>query len=211
MKKIYFSNTFVILLVINIVCLMTSNIITSKPITFLSFVFTAGDFLFPISYILNDAIVEIYGYEKAKFSINISFFANLLMVIFFIIAIHLPYPNYYLEQNSFTTILSTTPRLLIASVSAYYLGNIINSLIMDFLKKQNNNQKLWKRTIISSIFGEMVDSIIFLLISFVGKINSNDLLVMIVSVYLLKLSIEILFTPLLIRIINKLKKLEGVY
>lgn len=210
MKKTDFSKIFVILIVINVVCLLTSNIITSKPVTFLSFVFTAGDFLFPISYIINDAIVEIYGYEKAKFSIIISFLANLLMVVFLMIAVLLPYPNYYLNQVAFSTILSSTPRLLLASMLAYYFGNVFNSLVMDKLKKKKNNQKLWHRTILSSIFGEAVDSVVFLTIAFIGTIDFTNLVIMIFSVYLLKLSVEILFTPVLIKIINKLKEMEGL-
>ena len=208
MKKIFFSKLYVILVMINVACLIASNIVTSKPVSFMSFVFTAGDLMFPISYILNDAIVEVYGYEKSRFSIRLSFFVNLLVVIFFMIAIYLPYPDYYISQESFKIVLSTTPRLLIASLSAYYFGNLVNSFIMDKMKRNDEN-KLWKRTIVSSIFGELIDSIIFLAIAFVGTISLNNLLIMIVSVYLLKILIEILFTPILIKIISLLKKMEG--
>ena len=209
MKKSY-SKLFVILLIINIVVLLSCNIISSKPFSIWLLTFTSGDFLFPITYILNDVFVEVYGYEKSKFTIKLSFVANILMVLIFYIAIILPYPSYYIDQQSFQKILSFTPRLLLASMAAYYFGNISNSIVMSKMKEKNSKQKLWIRTITSSIIGEVVDTIVFVTISFAGVIKINELIKMIVSVYLLKITIEIVFTPVLLKIINKIKKLEGV-
>ena len=208
MKKGY-SKLFVILLVINIVILLSCNIISSKPFSLWLLTFTSGDFLFPITYILNDIFVEVYGYEKSKFTIRLSFISNIIMVLIFYIAIILPYPNYYVDQQAFVKILSFTPRLLLASMMAYYFGNISNSIIMSKMKEKNNKQKLWIRTITSSIIAEVVDTFVFVTISFAGVIKNIELMKMIASVYLLKISIEIIFTPILLKIINKIKKIEG--
>ena len=207
-QKEKYSTIYIILLVINIVCLLTSNIITSKQVSILGLVFTAGDFLFPISYLINDTIVEVYGYEKAKFSIIISFLSSILMISFFIIAIALPYPPFYTSQEAFSQILSYTPRIVIASLSAYFIGTIFNSIIMTKLK--SNKSEISTRTILSSIVGEALDTIVFITIAFIGTIQINELLNLILSVYLLKIMIEILFTPILLQIIKKIKKLEGV-
>ena len=209
MKKNY-SKYFIILLVINIVCLLSSNIVSSKPVDFGILVFTAGDFLFPVTYILNDLFVEVYGYKASKFTIRISFIANIIMILIFLLAIIMPYPNYYSDQLAFQKILSFTPRLLLASMLAYYFGNISNSFIMSKLKQKNEKQKVWIRTILSSIVGEVIDTTIFIVIAFLGVMTFAELIKMIISIYFLKLFIEIVFTPILVVIIDRFKKLEGV-
>lgn len=209
-KNLDYTNIFIILLVINMVIILSSNIITSKLILVMGFVFTAGDCLFPVSYIINDIIVEVYGYKKAKFSIVITFMANFLMILIFMTAIALPYPEYYNNQDSFVQILAVTPRLFIASIIAYLFGSLFNSKIMSKLKNSNKKRKLWFRTILSSIIGEAVDTIIFITIAFTGIITKSELINLIISVYLLKLFIEIILTPILIFFIKKIKKIEGV-
>ena len=209
MKKEKFSKTFVILLILNIVCLLSSNILAAKPVKMLGFVFTASTYLFPVSYILNDVFVEVYGYKTSKFTIFVSFISNLLMVIFFTIAIYLPYPSYYQNQEAFQTVLATTPRILTASVLAYIFGNLFNSLVMTKMKEKNKKGILWHRTVLSSVVGELLDTLIFILVAFTGTMSMKDLSIMFISVYLLKLGIEILFTPVLVKVINKIKKIES--
>ena len=209
MKKEKFSKTFVILLILNIVCLLSSNILAAKPVKMLGFVFTASTYLFPVSYILNDVFVEVYRYKTSKFTIFVSFISNLLMVIFFTIAIYLPYPSYYQNQEAFQTVLATTPRILTASVLAYIFGNLFNSLVMTKMKEKNKKGILWHRTVLSSVVGELLDTLIFILVAFTGTMSIKDLSIMFISVYLLKLGIEILFTPVLVKVINKIKKIES--
>ena len=209
MKKEKFSKTFVILLILNIVCLLSSNILAAKPVKMLGFVFTASTYLFPVSYILNDVFVEVYRYKTSKFTIFVSFISNLLMVIFFTIAIYLPYPSYYQNQEAFQTVLATTPRIRTASVLAYIFGNLFNSLVMTKMKEKNKKGILWHRTVLSSVVGELLDTLIFILVAFTGTMSIKDLSIMFISVYLLKLGIEILFTPVLVKVINKIKKIES--
>lgn len=208
MIKENYSKTFVILLVLNIVCLLSCNILAAKQVEILGVVFTSSTLLFPISYILNDVFVEVYGYETSKFTIIISFLSNLLMVLFFTIAIYLPYPDFFKNQGAFETVLSTTPRILLASVLAYIFGNLFNSKVMAKMKENNKKGILWHRTILSSIVGEFLDTFIFIVIAFIGSMDIKNLGIMFISVYLLKLGVEVLFTPILIKVINKIKRIE---
>lgn len=208
MKKENYSKTFVILLVLNVVCLLSSNILAAKQVEILGLVFTSSTLLFPISYILNDVFVEVYGYKTSKFTIIISFLSNLLMVLFFTIAIYLPYPDFFKNQDAFKTVLSTTPRILLASVLAYIFGNLFNSKVMAKMKENNKKGILWHRTILSSVVGEFLDTLIFISVAFIGVMSIKDLGIMFLSVYLLKLSVEIIFTPILVKVINKIKKIE---
>ena len=207
MKKENYSKTFVILLVLNIVCLLSSNILAAKQVEILGLVFTSSTLLFPISYILNDVFVEVYGYKTSKFTIIISFLSNLLMVLFFTIAIYLPYPDFFKNQDAFKTVLSTTPRILLASVLAYIFGNLFNSKVMAKMKENNKKGILWHRTILSSVVGEFLDTLIFISVAFIGVMSIKDLGIMFLSVYLLKLGVEIIFTPILVKVINKIKKI----
>ena len=112
MKKEEYSKVFIILCSLNITCLLISNIITIKTINILGLIFTAGDVLFPITYILNDVFTDIYGFNKSKLIIWTSFFCNLLMIIIFKITILLPSSDSFVMQEELANILGTTPRIL---------------------------------------------------------------------------------------------------
>ena len=209
MKNSY-SKIFIILLVINITLLLVSNIITSKLILIFGLVFTAGDFLFPITYILNDVFVEVYGYEKTKLVVILSFICNLIMVVIFYITILFPYPDYWLNQDGHTNILLSTPRILFASFLSYILGSIVNAKVLNKIKYKNKKSKVYERTILSSLVGELVDTIIFITIAFIGTITTSELIKLVIDVYSLKIFIEIIFTPITCVAINKIKQLEGM-
>jgi len=208
MNKKNNSNLFIILIVINITLLLTSNIITTKLISICNVVFTAADLLFPITYILNDVFVEVYGYKKAKFTILIGFLSNLMMVLIFYLTIIMPYPSYWHNQEAFTKILNFTPRILIASFMAYLIGNFLNAKIMDKMKNNNKENKLYKRTILSTVIAELFDTIVFTFIAFIGTLNNIQLLNLTINTYILKVLVEILFTPITYLVINKIRKVE---
>ena len=207
MKNNY-SKIFIILLAINITFLLVSNIITSKLILIFGLVFTAGDFLFPITYILNDVFAEVYGYEKTKLVVILSFVCNLIMVTIFYITILLPYPDYWLNQEGYMNILLSTPRILLGSFLSYTIGSIVNAKILNKIKFKNKNSKVYQRTILSSLIGELVDTVIFITITFVGTITISELIKLVIDVYILKILIEIIFTPITCIVINKIKQIE---
>ena len=207
MKNNY-SKIFIILLAINITFLLVSNIITSKLILIFGLIFTAGDFLFPITYILNDVFAEVYGYEKTKLVVILSFICNLIMVTIFYITILLPYPDYWLNQEGYMNILLSTPRILLGSFLSYTIGSIVNAKILNKIKFKNKNSKVYQRTILSSLIGELIDTVIFITITFIGTITMSELIKLVIDVYILKILIEIVFTPVTCIVINKIKQIE---
>lgn len=210
MKDEKFSKLFIILVAINITCLLISNIITIKTVEILGIIFTAADVLFPITYILNDVFTEVYGFNKSKFITWLSFFCNLIMVIMFYVAIKIPGSSDFTIQNEFESILGSTPRILFASFVAFLVGSLSNAIILSKLKVKTNGKHLYIRTIASTLVGEALDSLIFFPIVFVGTLDFDVIFRMILNVYVLKVMIEVLFTPITYLVVKKVKEKENI-
>lgn len=202
------SEIFLFISILFITCILVSNILASKIINIFGISMTGGVLVFPITYIIGDVLTEIYGYKKSKKIIIYGFICNLIMVILFYIAMKLPYPEYYLNQDAFVAVLSSTPRLLLASFIGYLAGGLTNSYIMDYIKNNSKIKYLWFRTITSTIIGEFLDTSIFLIIGFIGTMKTSDLLFMIVCQSAAKTLYEIVLTPLTYKTIAYLKKKE---
>ena len=209
MKKEKFSKYFVIICAVSIATLLISNITAVKLFSVGRIVLPTSALLFPITYIVGDIIAEVYGYKKARFVIILGFICNAFMVLFFALAIALPSASTWANQEAFATILGTTPRMFIASLSAFLLGSLSNAYIMDVIQKLTKGKKLWMRTIGSTIVGEALDTVVFVLIAFTGSVPSSVILTMIACQFVWKVSYEIIATPLTYVAINKYKKLEG--
>ena len=210
MKKEEYSKIFIILSAINITCLLISNIITVKTINILGLIFTAGDILFPITYILNDLFTEVYGFNKSKLIIWISFFCNLLMIIIFKITILLPSSDSFEMQEELANILGSTPRILIASFIAFLVGNFANSIVMSKMKVKTEGKYLALRTIGSTIIGEGLDTLIFIPIVFINSLDLQTMIFLIIDTYILKVSLEIILTPITYKVIKFIKKKEKI-
>ena len=210
MKKEEYSKIFIILCTINITCLLTSNIITVKTINILGLIFTAGDILFPITYILNDVFTEVYGFNKSKLIICTSFFCNLLMIIIFKITIVLPSSDLFEMQEELANILGGTPRILIASFIAFLVGNFANSIVMSKMKVKTEGKYLALRTIGSTLVGEGLDTLIFIPIVFINSLDLQTMIFLIINTFILKVFLEIILTPITYKIINFIKKKENI-
>ena len=210
MKKEEYSKIFIILCTINITCLLTSNIITVKTINILGLIFTAGDILFPITYILNDVFTEVYGFNKSKLIIWTSFFCNLLMIIIFKITIVLPSSDLFEMQEELANILGGTPRILIASFIAFLVGNFANSIVMSKMKVKTEGKYLTLRTIGSTLVGEGLDTLIFIPIVFINSLDLQTMIFLIINTFILKVFLEIILTPITYKIINFIKKKEKI-
>ena len=189
--------------------LLISNIASTKIVDLKWFVFDGGTLLFPLSYIFGDILTEVYGYKKARWVIWLGFFMALLMSLVFIIVGKLPAADGWNNQNAYDLILGLTPRIVLASLIAYACGEFSNSYILAKMKIWTKGKILWARTIGSTIVGEFVDSILFILIAFWGILPNYLLITLIISNYIFKTSIEILFTPITYKVVNFLKKKEG--
>lgn len=210
MKKENYSKIFIILCSINITCLLVSNIITIKTVNIFGLIFTAGDILFPITYILNDVFTEVYGFDKSKFIIWISFICNLIMTIIFRITIWLPVNETFELQNELVNILGSTPRILFASFVAFLIGNFANSIIMSKMKVKTEGKYLALRTISSTLIGEGLDTIIFIPIVFIGVLELKTILCLIIDIYVMKVLLEIILTPITYKVIGLIKKKENI-
>ena len=209
MKKEY-SKIFIILCAVNITCLLISNIITIKTINILGLIFTAGDILFPITYILNDVFTEVYGFNKSKLIIWISFFCNLLMIIILKITILLPSSDSFVMQEELANILGSTPRILIASFIAFLAGNFANSIVMSKMKVKTEGKYLALRTIGSTLVGEGLDTLIFMPIVFINSLDLQTMMFLIIDTYILKVSLEIILMPITYKVIKLIKKKEKI-
>ncbi len=188
---------------------LVSNIMAVKVISFFDIIyFDAGTITFPFAYMLGDILTEIWGYHKAKKVIWMTFLCNIIMVVFTQIAVWLPSPD-YLEGSAiaYDSVFTYVPRIVIASLTGFLLGELSNAWLMDKIKKKTEGRFLWLRTIGSSIAAHLLDTVPFVLIAFVGTMTWRDIIMMIATQYFMKLGIEIIFgTPLAYAGISFIKK-----
>lgn len=188
--------------------LLISNIADSKIIALGPFSIGGGTFLFPISYIFGDILTEVYGYKSSRRVIWIGFLTNFCMALTFMIIGALPPAHDWENQKAFEAILGLTPRIVLASLIAFLIGEFSNSFVLAKMKIFSKGRFLWTRTIGSTIVGELADTIVFCLIAFTGVLPFTLVTSIIISGYLFKLAIEVLFTPVTYFVVNKLKKIE---
>lgn len=174
------------------------------------FTFTAAIILFPIQYIAGDILTEVYGYARARRVIWLGFMANIMLSLTLGIAIILPPADGWPLQEAFAAIHKQVPRLVVASLLAYVCGEFFNSLVMAKMKLLTKGKHLWTRTIGSTVVGQGVDSVIFVVVAFWGVLPGNVLFTMIWSAYLFKVLYEIVATPMTYYVVGKLKRLEHV-
>jgi uncharacterized integral membrane protein (TIGR00697 family) len=191
------------------ICLLISNILATKIILIGSWAAPAGVLIFPIAYIINDVIVEVWGYRKARLIIWSGFAVNLLAVLFFSLAMVIPAAPFWHNQEAFNTILGSTPRIVAASLSAYLTGSFLNAIVMSKVKVLMKGKNFSVRAILSTLVGETADSMIFILVAFAGILPLNALVVMIFTQALIKTVYEILVLPFTIVVVNWVKRVEG--
>lgn len=189
--------------------LLISNVTSTKILDFGFFTFDGGTLLFPLSYIFGDILTEVYGYRRSRKVIWLGFGAALLMSVVFIIVGKLPAAAGWENQDAYDKILGLTPRIVIASLIAYFAGGFSNSFILAKMKIWMKGRKLWARTIGSTLIGEGIDTTLFILIAFWGVLPSSLLLTLIISNYLFKTGVEVLFTPATYKIVKWLKRAES--
>ncbi len=189
--------------------LLISNVVSTKIVDFGWFTFDAGTLLFPLSYIFGDILTEVYGYKNSKKVIWLGFSMALLMSLIFIIVGKLPSAPDWANQDAYDKILGLTPRIVLASLVAYTLGSFSNALILAKMKILTKGKMLWARTIGSTVVGELVDSTLFILIAFMGILPTSLLITLIISNYIFKTLIEVLFTPITYKAVSFLKEKEG--
>lgn len=207
-ERASYSYIFLIITSIFVTSLITANIVAVKIISLFGLFFPAGLIVFPITYIFGDILTEVYGYKKARIVIWLGFFSNLLFVLVALLAQSLPSAPFWVDQSSYEKILGNTPRLLTASFLAYLVGSFSNAFVMSKMKTITKGKYLWTRTIGSTIIGEGLDSLIFINIAFFGVLPTASILPLILTQWGLKISYEVIITPLTYKIVGYLKRRE---
>ncbi len=188
--------------------LLISNIASTKIINFGWFTFDGGTLIFPLTYIFGDILTEVYGYRRSRGVIWLGFACALLMSIILIIVGKLPPAPGWEYQAAYDQILGLTPRIVLASLVAYFFGEFSNSFILAKMKVWTAGKWLWTRTIGSTVVGQLIDSSLFILIAFWGVLPNSLLITLIISNYVFKTAVEIAFTPLTYKAVAFLKKNE---
>lgn len=195
-----------------VVSLLISNIITAKQVLLpFGIVMTGAVFVFPITYILSDLFSEAYGYRWSRITCYLGFAANLFMVLIFSAVIATPAPDYWLNQEAFQTVLGNTPRVLVASLLAFVLGDFVNDRVFRKMKEKypNSIKGFGWRAILSSVCGELVDSLVFLPIAFIGQMPLKTLAVMTVMQVLIKTGYEVVILPITRLVVKKTSAYEN--
>lgn len=194
-------------------CLLISNVLAVKIISIGPWAAPAGILVFPVTYILNDIIAEVWGYKKARLIIWSGFAMNLLAILLYLLAIHLPAAPFWQNQEAYSTVLGNTPRIVAASLSAYLTGSFLNAYVLSRMKIASQGKNFGWRAIASTLVGESADSFLFIIIAFAGIFTIGNLLWMIITQALLKTLYEILILPITALIVKKIKQTvaEDVY
>jgi uncharacterized integral membrane protein (TIGR00697 family) len=199
---------FDLIMALFVAVLLISNIASSKIVKLGPFTFDGGTLLFPISYIFGDILTEVYGYRRSRRVIWVGFGCAALMAIVLAIVGALPPADGWEYQKAYEAILGTTPRIVLASLIAYFAGEFSNSYTLAKMKILTQGRWLWTRTIGSTLIGEGVDTILFVTIAFAGTLPWALFWSIVVSNYVFKVGLEAVMTPITYRITNFLKREE---
>ncbi|OGC89547.1 MAG: transporter [candidate division Zixibacteria bacterium RBG_16_53_22] len=199
-----------IILGLFVAVLLISNVASTKILDLGPFTFDGGTILFPISYIFGDILTEVYGYRSSRRVIWTGFFASMLMSVTFIAVGALPSARDWGNQDAYEKILGLTPRIVAASLIAYFAGEFSNSYVLAKMKIATGGRWLWSRTISSTMVGQAADTVIFCFIAFGGAIPNSLLLTVVISNYIFKVGFEAVFTPITYAVVNFLKRREGM-
>lgn len=204
------STLFMLLGILFCVCLITANVLETKQISVGPLTITGGLLVFPLSYIINDTVCEVWGYAKARILIWMGFAMNFLFVLFGAVADALPAAPYWQGEEGFHMVFGLAPRITLASFMAFLVGSFINAYVMSRMKLRSQGRHFSLRAIASTVFGESADSLIFFPIAFWGVIPASEMVPLILSQIALKTLYEVLALPVTIRAVKAAKDIEGV-
>ena len=200
---------FMIFSILFCVCLITANILETKQIQVLSVSLTGGLIVFPVSYIINDCVCEVWGYSKARMLIWLGFAMNFFFVMVGALCDAIPGAPYWDNEEGFHAIFGLAPRIASASFIAFICGSFINAYVMSKMKIASNGKNFSLRAILSTVAGESIDSLIFFPLALSSVVSAKELILLMVWQVILKTVYEIIALPITIRVVKALKKYEG--
>ena len=200
---------FMIFSILFCVCLITANILETKQIQVLSVSQTGGLIVFPVSYIINDCVCEVWGYSKARMLIWLGFAMNFFFVMVGALCDAIPGAPYWDNEEGFHAIFGLAPRIAAASFIAFICGSFINAYVTSKMKIASNGKNFSLRAILSTVAGESIDSLIFFPLALSSVVPAKELILLMVWQVILKTVYEIIALPITIRVVKALKKYEG--
>lgn len=205
--------------------LLLSNIIGAAKLTFVSvpfwpegwwpapdgmFIYGAGILFFPLGYVIGDVLTEVYGYARARRVIWTGFAALIFMAFMSWVVVSLPPAEGWTGQDAYEQVFGLVPRIVLASIVAFWAGEFVNSFVMAKMKLWTRGKALWSRTIGSTVVGQGVDSLLFYPIAFLGVWETRAVIIVMITNWLLKIGWEAVLTPVTYIVVNWLKREEGV-
>ncbi len=191
--------------------LLISNIGATKLIEFGPIITDGGAFLFPLTYILGDVLSEVYGFRRAKRAILLGFGLSILAALTFWLVQIAPPADGYENQDAFEAVLGFVPRIVLASVCGFLAGQLLNAYVLVKIKERTKEKALWARLIGSTLVGELADTLVFCSIAFYGVITGADFLNYVITGYVYKVLVEVVFLPVTYPVIALVKRNEPGY
>lgn len=207
-KENLVSVPFMVLGIVFCVCLVAANLLETKVVQLGPVAVTAGLIVFPVSYIINDCIAEVWGFRKARLIIWMGFLMNFLVVVLGQLAIAIPAAPFWQGEEAFDFVFGMAPRIAAASLTAFLVGSFINAYVMSRMKVASQGRHFSARAILSTLAGESADSLIFFPLAFGGLMPVNELVKMMVVQVVLKTAYEVVILPVTIRVVNYIKRVD---
>lgn len=203
------SVSFMLLGILFCVCLVAANLLETKVVQAGPLSVTAGLLVFPISYIINDCIAEVWGFRKARLIIWMGFLMNFMVVALGKVAVWLPAAPFWQGEEAFNFVFGLAPRIAAASLMAFLVGSFLNAYVMSRMKLASGGRNFSLRAILSTVAGEGADSLIFFPLAFGGLMPVAELGKMMLVQVCLKTLYEIIILPVTIRVVGYIKRVDG--
>jgi uncharacterized integral membrane protein (TIGR00697 family) len=195
--------------------LLLSNVIGAGKVASVEllgtpFIFGAGILFFPLGYVIGDILTEVYGYARARRCIWAGFGASLFLAFMSAVVVAMPPAPGWTGQGAYEQIFGQVPRIVFASIAAFWAGEFVNSFVLARMKIWTGGRMLWTRTIGSTIFGQGVDSLIFYPLAFLGVWDGHQVVTVLITNWALKVGWEVVLTPVTYVVVGALKRREGL-
>ena len=191
------------------VCLIAANVLETKQISVGPVSLTGGLIVFPVSYIINDCVCEVWGYAKARLLIWMGFAMNFFFVLLGALCDWIPGASYWDNDAGFHAVFGLAPRIAAASFVAFLAGSFVNAYVMSRMKLHSQGKHFSLRAIVSTVAGEGIDSLLFFPLALWGVVPTDELPVLMLWQVVLKTLYEIVALPLTIRVVRRVKRYEG--
>lgn len=192
------------------IVMIMSNWFDARLISLFGFVTTPGTLIFPLTYLLSDLITEVYGYKHARRAIWVGFLFNFVFIGFGQIVTHLPSPAFATRNAAFDQVLASNVQIIIGSALSYLIAEPLNAMIMAKLKRYFHGRYMGMRFVVSTFFAAGLDSFLFMIIAFYGMLSIPEIVKVALTVWLIKVVIEVIGLPISIRLAKRLKRVEGL-